>query len=271
MHRVLVAVGGEDPGVSSLSVLSCPLWLLGYPEQASERSERALALARHVVHPHSLGYALSFAAVTRCLRREPELTRERAEAAIALSAEHGFPQWRAWGEIMRGWALAEQEGSEESFAQLRHGRDSWRAIGHRIFLPLFVGLLGDALRKSGRLEEASAALDGAFEAAKESEETWWNPELHRVRGELLLAAPANEAGDAAEHCFRQAIDLARQQGAKSLELRAVTSLSRLLRSQGKRDEAQQTLAEIYGWFTEGLDTADLKEAKALLEELSSRS
>ena len=238
MHRVLIALGGEDTGITGLSFLSFSLWLLGYPEQASERSERALALARHVVTPFSLGYASIFSAVTRCLRREPELARERAEISIALAAEHGFPLWNAWGEIMRGWALAEQGGGEESFEQLRHGLDSWRAIDARILLPLLIGLLADALRKSGRLEEAGAALAEAFAAAEQNEETWWNGELHRVRGELFLAAPANATGDGAEHCFRQAIELARQQGAKSLELRAVTSLSRLLQSHGKRDEAR---------------------------------
>jgi class 3 adenylate cyclase/predicted ATPase len=268
MHRVLVALGAEDSGVSALSFLSSTLWLLGYPEQASERSEQALTLARHVVHPHSLGYALAFSAQTRCLRREPKLAKERAEATIALAAEHGLHFWRAWSEIFRGWALAEQGRGEESCAQLRHGLDSWRAIGSRIFLPLFGGLLADGLRKSARLEEAVTALDEAFAAAEQYGETWWNAELHRVRGELWLAARADASGDGAEHCFRQAIELTRQQGAKSLELRAVTSLSRLLRSQGKCDEARQTLAEIYGWFTEGFDTADLKDAKALLDELS---
>jgi predicted ATPase len=131
---------------------------------------------------------------------------------------------------------------EESLAQLRHGLDSWRAIDARILLPLLVGLLADALRKSGRLEEAGASLAEAFAAAEQNEETWWNGEPHRVRGELFLAAPANATGDGAEHCFRQAIELARQQGAKSLELRAVTSLSRLLQSHGKQalvDELSQ--------------------------------
>jgi class 3 adenylate cyclase/predicted ATPase len=268
MHRDLVALGGDDTVVTGLMFLSWVLWLLGYPEQASERSEQALALARRVAHPFSLALALGLSANTRSLRREPDLARERAEAAINLSAEHGFRLWSAWGEIFRGCALAEQGAGEESLAQLRRGLGSLPAIDSRVFLPLFLGLLADALRKSGRLEEAVAALDEGFTAAKQNEEPWWNAELHRVRGELWLAAPAEASGDAAEHCFRQAIDLARHQGAKSLELRAVTSLSRLLRSQGKRDEARQMLGEIYGWFTEGFDTADLKEAKALLDELS---
>jgi len=204
----------------------------------------------------------------RSFRREAELARERAETAIALAAEHRFPLWSAVGEIFRGWAFAEQAGGEESFVQLRRGLDSLRAMGSRVYLPAVVGLLADALRKSGRLEEAVAALDEAFAAADQDEESWWKAELHRVRGELWLAAPANAAGDAAEHCFRQAIDLARRQGAKSLELRAVTSLSRLLRKRGKKEEARKMLAQIYGWFTEGFDTADLKDAKTLLEELS---
>jgi predicted ATPase len=198
------------------------------------------------------------------------LARERAEAAIAVAVEHGFPFWSAFGGFISGWALSEQGGSDETFAQLRRGLHSWRATGAGVFLPLFGCQLADALRKSARLEEAIVALDEAFEAAEQNEEPWWKSELHRVRGELLLAAPADAAGDAAEQCFRQAIDLARLQGAKSLELRALTSLSRLLRSQGKSDEARQMLAEIYGWFTEGFDTADLKEAKALLEELQIR-
>jgi adenylate cyclase len=268
MHRDLVALGGDDTVVTGLMFLSWVLWLLGYPTQASERSEQALALARNVAHPFSLALALGLSAQMRSLRREPELARERAEAAINLSAEHGFRLWSAWGEIARGCALAEQGGGEESFAQLRRGLHGLRAIDARNLLPLFLGLLADALRKSGRLEEAVAALDEAFAAAEENEETWWKAELYRVRGELWLAAPANASADAAEPELSQAIELARRESAKSLELRAVTSLSRLLEKQGKKEEAHHMLAEIYGWFTEGFDTADLKDAKALLEELS---
>jgi predicted ATPase len=153
---------------------------------------------------------------------------------------------------------------------MRRGLDRLRAISARLGRPLLVGLLAGVLGQFGRLEEAGATLHEAFEVAEQNEETWWNAELHRVRGEIRLATPVDAAGDA-EHCFRQAIEIARQQGAKSLELRAVTSLSRVLRSQGKCDEARQMLAEIYGWFTEGFDTADLKEAKALLESFRSRS
>jgi predicted ATPase len=268
MHRDLVALGGDDTIVTGLMNLSWILWLLGYPAQASERSEQALALARNVAHPFSLALALDLSAQTRSFRREPELVRKRAEAAIALGTEHGFPLWSAWGEISRGCALAEQGGGEESFAQVRRGLHGLRAIDARVFLPLLVGLLADALRKSGRLEEAAAALDEAFAAAQQNEEIWWNAELHRVKGELSLASSADATGDGAERCFRQAIEIARQLSAKSLELRAVTSLSCLLQKQGKKEEARQMLAEIYGWFTEGFDTADLKDAKALLDEVN---
>ena len=250
------------------------LWHLGYPDQALQRSHEALALAREVAHPFSLGMALFFAAWVHQCRQEGHLTQERADAVIALGAEQGATVFAAAGTIFRGWALAQkyaepgagQGQKEEGISQMQQGLAAWRATGAKVFQPYGLALLAAASAQVGQQEKGLTQLAEALAMANDTEERRHEAELYRLKGELLLARSA-EHDTEAETCFRQALDIARRQQAKSWELRAAMSLSRLWQRQGKRAEARVLLAPVYGWFTEGFDTADLQEAKALLEEL----
>jgi TOMM system kinase/cyclase fusion protein len=257
---------GLDPGVNCLLVV-WPLWLLGYPDQALERSREALTLAQELSHPYSLAYALQSTMRLHRFRREVQVAREQAEALVTLSNQHGFAQWAAGGTMMYGWALTVQGQEGEGMAQMHHGLTAWRAMGIEAGLPYWLAMLAEAYGSTGQVEAGRRVLAEALTLVDTTEERWWEAELHRLEGELLLALSMDNAAQA-ETCFHQALDIARRQQAKSLELRAAMRLSRLWQQQGKRTEAYQLLAEIYGWFTEGFDTADLQEAKVLLAELS---
>src|SRR5262249_4951942 len=274
-HRSHAVRYGQDPGVACRAYAALTLWWLGYPDQALHRSHEALALAQEVAHPLSLAMALCFAAWLHQFRREGRLAQERAEAGIALATEQGFTVVRASGTIFRGWALAERSGApeagqgqrEEGIAQMRQGLAVWQATGAKVFRPYGLALLAEAYAHVGQIEEGLTLLGEALAVAHDTGERRWEAELHRLKGELLLMRAAGQDAEA-EAWFHQALDVARQQQTKSLELRAAMSLSRLWQRQGKRAEARQLLAEVYGWFTEGFDTADLREAKTLLATLS---
>lgn len=264
--------GGADPGVSCLCDAARALWFLGYPDQALQRSHAALALAEELSDPFSLGFALVFAAGLHQLRREGHAAQQRAEAGIALAREQGFASLVSAGTIRRGWALAEQGQMEEGLAQMHQGLTSRGTARAALARPYFLALQAEVYGKMGKGEQAVTLLSEALAAVHATGEHRLEAELYRLRGELLRQSEVPDSKFAVEKepeaCFHKALEVARRQQAKSLELRAVTSLSRLWQQQGKRGEAQQMLAEIYGWFTEGFDTADLKEAKALLEDLS---
>ena len=272
-HRSLVGPTGLDPRVTSRDFLAQVLWLFGYPDQALDRSREALALARERPHPYSLSQTLFFAARFHLGRREGPLTRERTEAAIALSTEHGMMQTLAQGTFIRGWALAEQGQIEEGIAFMRQGLDAYRATGAEVLRPYFLALLAETCVKVGQVADGLAMLEEALTLTQESGTRWCEAEIYRIKGELLRSTvdgrrSTEEVESEGETCFQKAIEVARGQSAKSWELRATVSLCRLWQGQGKREEARKMLAEIYGWFTEGFDTADLKDAKALLEELA---
>ena len=199
-------------------------------------------------------------------RREAHLAYERAEAAIAICTEQKFAYYLGWAMIIKGWALATQGGCEEGIATIHQGLDTLRATGAKRSLPYYLALLADIYEQNGQTEEGLRVLAEAFAEAQNIGEPWWEAELHRLKGALLMAPSMNNFTEA-EVCFRQALDIARRQQSKSLELRTATSLSRLWRQQEKQEEAHRLLAEVYGWFTEGFDTADLQEAKGLLNEL----
>src|SRR3990172_2922953 len=188
---------------------------------------------------------------------------------MTLSTEHGFPHWVAMGTILRGGALVERGQGEEGIAQMRQGIAGHLATGAELVQPYFLALLAEGYGKVGQIEEGLTVLAAALDLVNKNGERFYEAELYRLKGELMLmqAVGAGFKPAPTETCFRQAIDIAHRQIAKSLELRAAMSLCRLLQRQGEREEAQQMLAQIYGWFTEGFDTADLKEAKALLEEI----
>ncbi|MGE0885280.1 MAG: protein kinase [Blastocatellales bacterium] len=264
-HRSLTWLYGNDVAMTGHSWLAWTLWLLGYPDQALEQSQAAIRLGREVSHAHSLAYALGFACYTHQSRREWQPALELAEAMMSLSAEQGFAMWLGWGTVLRGWALAERGEIPEGINELRRGLDSSQSTGARIFRTYQFCLLAEAYRRAKQTRAALAALEEAQALVEKLGERYWEAEVFRLRGELLLMEGAAVAE--VESCFQQASEIARRQEAKSLELRAAISLARLWQQQGKGEEAQAMLAEIYGWFTEGFDTADLQEAKALLDEL----
>jgi adenylate cyclase len=242
--------------------------MLGYPDQALIRSQEALALAQESSHAFSMGFALQYAAVLHQSRREVQLVQERAEAIIALAHEHGFVQWLAGGRCMWGWALIEQGKIEEGIAQLCQGMADWRAMGTDLARTHMLARLAEAYEKGGQIEEGLRILDEALALLHQNKECYYEVELYRLKGELLLQEGKRQKFKEVEESFLQAIDIARRQHAKSLELRAAMSLGRLWQRQGKRAEAHQVLTEICGWFTEGFDTLDVQEAKILLEALA---
>jgi class 3 adenylate cyclase/predicted ATPase len=266
-HRSHAFRATQDPGVACLSYAALPLWLLGYPDRALQRSHEALILARELSHPLSLAGALGWTALLHQFRREGQAAQEPADAVITLSTEQEFAVYLAWGTMLRGWALAAQGQREEGMAQMSQGLAAWRATGAEVFRPYYLALLAETYGAGGQPEEGLRLLVEALVVVNSRGERFWEAELYRHRWELTLACSAEKQAEA-ETCFRQALDVARRQQAKSLELRAATSLSRLWQRQGKRDEAGQLLTEVYCWFTEGFDTADLQEAKALLAELT---
>jgi predicted ATPase len=249
-----------------LSWLSHVLLALGHPEQALARNGEALAWARELAHPNTVAFALSCGCILHQLRRDRLGARAQAEALVALATEQGFPVWLAAGTVVRGWALAEDGRAEDGIAEIRRGLAEYWATGAEMWSPYFLRLLAEVLGRAGR---AAAGLDLATDALDRADRTgarWIEAELHRLRGELLRLL--REPGQAeAEACFRRALAVAREQGAGFWELRAGASLARLWRDQGRCTEARHLLGPIAGRFTEGFDTPDLRETKALLDEL----
>jgi predicted ATPase len=241
------------------------LWVLGYPEQALARLHEALALAHELPHPFSLARARCWAAYVYQFRWDVPAVHEQAEAAVALSIEQGFPFWAAAGTILRGWALAMQSQGEEGLSQVRQGIAAYRATEAPLLVAYYCTLLAEVSAHLGHPEDGLQALAEAHTLVEQQEERWWEAEVCRLRGVLLLRQPGASQAEA-EAWLQRALDVARHQEAKSLELRAAMSLSRLWQLQGKQAEAHALPAPIYGWFTEGFDTADLREAKALLDE-----
>jgi predicted ATPase len=226
----------------------------------------ALTLGQELAHPHSLGLALYWAAQLHQLRREGQAAQERAELEIALAGEQGSAYEIARGTILRGWALAWQGQGAEGVAQMCQGLSAFRGTGAEKGRTYFLALLAEGYRGTGEVQEGLRVLAEALEAAHNSGERYCEAELHRLTGKLLLLQSTDQHTEA-EARFHQALAIARRQQAKSLELRAAMSLGRLWQQQGKRIEAHELLAEVYGWFTEGFDTADLQEARALLTAL----
>jgi predicted ATPase len=267
-HRLLTfRYGGAHAGTTCLLLAAATLWRLGYPDQAVKRENEALAFAQGLSHPLSLAFTEFFVAILRQSRREARAAQAAAEGVIALCVEHGFPGWLAMATSVRGWAMAERGcNEEEGIAQIEEGLAAAHTTGAGLWRPHLLCLLAEAYGKADRLDGGLRALAEALAAAEENENRVYQSEIHRLKGELLLKQDDSNATEA-HGCFQRAIEIARKQSAKLLELRAVTSLARLHAKQGHREQARAMLAEIYGWFTEGFDTADLKDAKALLDEL----
>jgi predicted ATPase len=264
-HRADLLLYTEHAGVACRLLSAWVLWFLGFPDASMERLVRGLELAQDLAHFHSLAFAHDFAAILHNLRREFDAAQERAEALFEMGRNYGMPQRLAEGNICRGFAMVGLGEVAAGIAQLRSGLTGWIATGARVFLTQWFGFLAEAHVQAGRFDDALTALDQATESAAATSECHYQAELYRLRG-VVLAKTGEDAEGAS--WLHRAIDTARSQQAKSLELRAATSLARLWRDQGKRCEARDLLAPVYGWFTEGFDTADLKDAKALLDELA---
>lgn len=288
LHRDDALLYAPNPGVAIRCHAAWTLWFLGHPDEALERIQEALMLARELSEPHGLAHALYFAAFLHHLRREERLAQEHAEAAIGVSSENGLALYEAMATIARGGALTEQGQEEEGVEQMRQGLAAHQATGAELARSHFLALLGEALGRNGQAEEGLRLLDEALGLADRDGEICspHQAELYRIKGELLLMQATSRdlsrvaAGGGAvvkpeppevaqaEGCFSRSIKIARRQKAKSWELRAVMSLARLYQNRGRMEEARDLLTHIYDRFTEGFDTADLREAKALLDELS---
>jgi predicted ATPase len=266
-HRASVFRYGDDEGVLCHSTAAYTLWYLGSPAQALARSHEAVTLAQQMAHPFSVGYALMLSAIFHSFCREVGLTQERAAALIRLATDQGFPQWKALGTLLRGWTLAHQAQAKEGIEQIHQGLIALRAMGVEINRSYFLAMLAEAHGMIGEPEAGLTVLAEALTLADTTGERWYESECYRLKGELLLQQNSDNQAEA-ETCFQHALEIARNQQAKSFELRTATSLARLWQQQGKRQEVHDLLAPVYHWFTEGFDTADLQEAKALLGALA---
>lgn len=258
--------GLQDPGIGCLAMCGCALWLLGSVDRGREQVRRAVALARELGDPFNLAMALSLSGWLYQFRGEVEPARALAEEALALCADEGsFPFWEAMATSLRGWALTQSGQRSDGIAQMLRGLETWRAIGTELGQQYWLGRLAEVRAADGRTEEAIALLDEAMAAVEKTGERYWQAQLYLVRGDILERQP--DAGSVgAESAFRHALALARGQGALPLALRAATRLARLVAETPGADAARATLSSVAGEFTEGLDTADLREARALLGE-----
>ncbi|MFS2199067.1 adenylate/guanylate cyclase domain-containing protein [Pseudomonas sp. Pseusp3] len=271
-HRTHSITYGMDPGYS-LSFSAWSLWYLGFPNQASMRSQDALALAKKIAHPFSLAFTLSATSILGQFRYDVQLAEECADAAIKLSLEQGFPLYLARGNILQGWARAEQGNTDKGIAQISNGIAAYRAAGAELGCSYFLALLAAAHRLAGQPQAGLDAVTDALTMVNRTGEHFYEAELYRLKGALTLQCPGENRQDSsvqqeAEACFHKAISIARQQGAKSFELRATVSLAQLWETRDK-EAARQMLADIYSFFTEGFDSVDLLQAKALLDAWAS--
>jgi len=257
----------QNPGIICGYLSALSNWVLGYPTQAIEAMQLAITHARQTEDPYGVGLTLLFAAQLAQLRREPEAARVLAEEAIALSTEHGLYAVELWCLLPRGWAVAQQGDVPAGLSDIREAMHRRRAVEIGAVWPWFLTLLAEAEGSLGRFDEGIRALDEAQSWVGRNDERLYAAEAYRVKGELLLRQRVPDPA-AAERCFKQALAMSIAQQAKSWELRAATSLARKWLQDGLIDDARTLLSPVYDWFTEGFDTADLRDAKALLEQLS---
>jgi predicted ATPase len=263
-HHSLGPETGSHPQVVAQAYLGLTLLCLGFPDQASVRSNAAIAEARRLAHSPTLASALMIAAMRLSIGGDNGDLDECVDELVAVAADQSFPQWHAFGTIYRGWVKAKNGDVAEGILLLRSGATAYRAGGAELLLPHHTALLARACEIAGQIEEAMTQLNDGLQIAERTGERWLEAELYRHKGQLLLRQRHSEAS---EGLYRKALSIAQEQEAKLWELRAAASLARLRRDQGRPAEARDMLAPVYGWFTEGFGTPDLKEARALLEEL----
>jgi len=254
---------GQDPGVACRAFGAMALWLLGYPDQALNASREASRLSHELGQPSSQALALHFAAMVHQGRREGPAALACAELALTIAADQGLPFWRAGSAVMRGWAMAECGNRTEGLALLREGLDDWQSTGSVTYRTYYLALLAELLGRDGQIADATSLVDEALALVEQTSERLYEAELYRLRGELLARQSADD--DAAFH-IRKAMEVARRQKARSLELRAAVSLTRLVWQSNERREAQAKLADIVAQFSEGFDTIELLAARGLLAD-----
>jgi predicted ATPase/predicted Ser/Thr protein kinase len=268
-HSGHIHLYGQDPKGACQAFGAVSQWLLGYPDQARQRSREAVAQSGELGHPTSRALALYFDTMVHQYSRDASAVQKSAEATTAIATEHGLSLWLANGLVMRGWALAEQGACTSGIAMLRQGLTDWVATGAVTHQTYFLGLLAEGLGKAGQIDEGLRVLDDALRKMNDCGTVFHGAELHRLRGEFLLRQNRSDfAHHEAEACYLRALAIARRQQAKSLELRATISLAHLYLQQNRHEEAVPPLAACYEWFTEGFDTPDLQRAKAILERAS---
>jgi len=263
-HQSLLRQTGIHPQLAAQAALGVVLFCLGFPDQALTQSNKAIAGARRLPHPPSLAMSLGMDALLLSIIGDDMGLEQRTDDLVAVATDQGFPFYRATGAIFRGWVKAKNPDVTEGLSLLRAGSSAYSATGATAWMPWYIALLAGACEIAGQIEEGAARLDQALQLVEKTGERWFAAELDRQRGRLLLRQGLPED---AEELYRKALGIAREQEAKLWELRAAASLARLWRDQGRRAAARDLLAPVYGWFTEGFATPDLKEAKALLDEL----
>ena len=263
-QRLLVHNTGILPQVISQAWLGNALFCLGFPGRSLARSNAAIAEARRLSHVPSLADSLAIGIRLLSLVGDDAVLGERVDQLVSVAIEQGFPHWRAQGEIYRGWVKVKHGDVAEGMSLLRSGSAAYRASGAELIVPHYMDMLASACEVAGQVEEGLFLLDDALRIIKRTGERWFAAELNRHKGQLLLRQGRTEG---AEELYRKALGIAKEQEAKLWELRAAVSFARLRRDQGRRAEAREMLAPIYGWFTEGFDIPDLKDAKALLDAL----
>jgi predicted ATPase len=267
-HRPLATRFGQDVGVGILSFRSLALWSLGNPDAALADANHALKDAREIGHAATLMYALNRTTFTHIFCGNYGTANAQLDEVVALADEKGALYWKALGIALQGCVLALSGNASDAVHVIASGITALRSTGATIFVPLYLSHLTRAYAELGQVDDAWCCIGEAITTIETTKERWMEAEVHRTAGEIALLS-ANRDAAKAEARFEGALDVARQQLAKSWELRAAMSLARLWRDQGKVQQARELLAPVYGWFTEGFDTRDLKEAKALLDELSS--
>jgi predicted ATPase len=276
-HRFMASLYGDDPGVTCHCFAAMTLWFLGYPDQALANVQKAVAVAKETGSPYCETFALDFVTWIRVLRREERLARASIDALMQIAPQQGFEFLLADSQVLHGWILAAEDKETDGLEQVQSAIAAYDATGAVMSRPAHLVLLAGAYAKAGQTDGALAALADAHRIMDRTGERTYEAELYRLQAELTLNRSrrngrkrqvAKVAAAEAEICFRKAIDVARRQQAKSLELRALMGLSRLRQQQGKRRQARELMGEIYAWFVEGFDTPDLQDAQRLLAELA---
>jgi len=265
-HRPLVTRFGQDAGVTGLSFRSLTLWFLGYPEAALADIDHALKIAREIGQAATLMFALAITNFTLIFSRSCAAARARIDELIALADEKGALQRKAEGVTQKGCVLALVDEALDAVQMINSGMAAWQSTGATVWVPLYLSYLAMAHAQLGQIDDAWRCIGEAITTMETTKERWYEAEVYRVAGEIALKSP--ERATKAEVYLGQALVIARAQQAKSWELRAALSMARLWRDRGKRNEACDLLFPVYDWFTEGFDTHDLKEAKALLDTLA---